>query len=97
MKISGCAAIAVAILVCRGAYATLLAGAAISADTGAAPKFSISEKSFHCMTDMTHVRHFYVDNLAGDLKGTVEVANSTTGVGMPRSRAWCWSRPPLKE
>src|ERR1700722_8947088 len=59
--------------------ATLLAGVAIATGTGAAPQLSISEKSFHCMTDMTHVRHFYVDNLAGDLKGTVEVANSTTG------------------
>ena len=59
--------------------AMLLARAAISADTGAAPKFSISEKSFHCMTDMTRVRHFYVDNLAGDLKETVMVANSATG------------------
>jgi hypothetical protein len=59
--------------------ATLLAGGAIATGTGAAPRLSISEKSFHCMTDMTHVRHFYVDNLAGDLKGTVKVANSTTG------------------
>jgi hypothetical protein len=59
--------------------ATLLAGGAIATGTGTAPQLSISEKSFHCMTDMTHVRHFYVDNLAGDLKGTVEVASSTTG------------------
>jgi hypothetical protein len=28
---------------------------------------------------MTHVRHFYVDNLAGNLKGTVKVAEAATG------------------
>jgi hypothetical protein len=32
---------------------------------------------------MTHVRHFYVDNLAGYLKGTVHAANSTTGATYP--------------
>lgn len=58
--------------------AALLAGTAI-AETGAAPKFSIGEKSFRCMTTMARVGHFYVDNLAGDLKGTVQVANSATG------------------
>jgi hypothetical protein len=28
---------------------------------------------------MTHVRHFYVDNLAGNLDGTVKVAQAATG------------------
>lgn len=45
--------------------------------------FTISEKSFHCISEMTHVRHFYVDNLAGNLKGTVHAANSTTGATYP--------------
>lgn len=45
--------------------------------------FTISEKSFRCITEMTHVRHFYVDNLAGNLKGTVKVAQSTTGANYP--------------
>jgi hypothetical protein len=31
------------------------------------------------MTQMTHIGHFYVDNLVGDLDGTVRVAESTTG------------------
>jgi hypothetical protein len=39
-------------------------------------KFSISDKSFRCVMDMTHVGHFYVDNLAGNLNGTVRVAES---------------------
>jgi hypothetical protein len=31
------------------------------------------------MTEMTHIGHFYVDNLIGNLDGTVRVAKSTTG------------------
>jgi hypothetical protein len=42
--------------------------------TGEPGSFSISEKSFRCMTEMTHIGHVYVDNLAGNLKGTVRVA-----------------------
>ena len=59
--------------------ATLLAGAAIAAPASTSHPFSISEKSFRCITEMTHIGHFYVDNLAGNLKGTVRVAKSTTG------------------
>jgi hypothetical protein len=43
----------------------------------------INAKSFKCMTDMTHVRHFYVDNLEGNLKETVRVAQSTVGEPYP--------------
>ena len=57
----------------------LLAGSAAAVEPGASNKFTITEKSFHCMTDMTRVRHFYIDNLAGNLKGTVRVAESATG------------------
>ena len=42
--------------------------------------FPISDKSFKCITELTHVRHFYVDNLAGNLAGTVKVAQAGTGV-----------------
>jgi len=59
--------------------AVLLVGLAAAAPTDASYPFSISEKSFRCMTEMTHIGHFYVDNLAGNLKGTVQVAESTTG------------------
>jgi len=44
-----------------------------SADTG-----HIDAKSFRCITDMTHVRQFYVDNLLGNLEATLAVANSAT-------------------
>src|SRR5271165_3370810 len=59
--------------------AMLLAAAAIAVPASTSHPFSISEKSFRCMTQMTHIGHFYVDNLAGNLKGTVRVAESTTG------------------
>src|SRR5258708_26173306 len=62
-----------------GCTAVFLLGFATVAQTDATHPLPINEKSFRCMTDMTHIGHFYVDNLVGDLKGTVEVANSTTG------------------
>lgn len=50
------------------------------APTAAAPKpIEITEKTFRCMRDMTHVRGFYVDNIAGNLDGTLAVARSPTG------------------
>ena len=57
----------------------LLAGSATAVAPGAPNGFTLTEKSFHGMTQMTRVGHFYVDNLAGNLKGTVQVAQS----GMP--------------
>src|SRR5271168_3142728 len=59
---------------------TLLVGSAVATPADVRPPAaSISEKSFRCMTEMTHIGHFYVDNLVGNLKGTVQVAESTTG------------------
>jgi hypothetical protein len=46
----------------------------------AAASFAISDSSFKCITQLTHVRHFYVDNLAGNLDATVKVAQAGTGV-----------------
>ncbi len=59
--------------------AALLAGSALAGPTDPPQMLSISEKSFRCMTEMTHIGHFYVDNLLGNLKGTVQVAESPTG------------------
>ncbi|MDP2228811.1 MAG: hypothetical protein Q8J78_15175 [Moraxellaceae bacterium] len=39
----------------------------------------ITEKSFKCLQDMTPVRGFFVDNLSGNLQGTLAVANSASG------------------
>src|SRR5258708_35713243 len=59
--------------------AVLLVGPAISASPAAKASFPINDSSFKCITEMTHVRHFYVDNLTGNLAGTVKVAQAATG------------------
>ncbi|MDH4108561.1 MAG: hypothetical protein OEW35_09600 [Gammaproteobacteria bacterium] len=43
----------------------------------------VTAETFGCIRDMTPVRHFYVDNLAGDLEATLAVANSPTGGKYP--------------
>ena len=59
--------------------AVLMIGPALAAPPPSPAAFPISDKSFKCITEMTHVRHFYVDNLAGNLQGTVKVAQAATG------------------
>ena len=39
----------------------------------------IDDESFRCLSDMTKVRHFFVDNLLGDVDATIAVAESTEG------------------
>ena len=62
-------------------FATVLAGTILLANIGyvgggnaAEPKVHVDDNSFKCITNMTKVREFYVDNLLGDLAGTLEVA-----------------------
>ncbi len=43
----------------------------------------IDDTTFHCMRNMTPVRHFYVDNLQGDLAGTLAAANNPKGAIYP--------------
>lgn len=45
--------------------------------------FQLDASSFRCMRDMTPVRHFYVDNLAGNLDGTLAAANAPEGAIYP--------------
>ncbi|GHF22380.1 hypothetical protein GCM10017044_15690 [Kordiimonas sediminis] len=49
------------------------------ADTTDTKEVVITDESFRCLSDMEKVRHFYVDNLLGDLDATLEVANSKKG------------------
>ena len=61
---------------------TLGIGVAVMCSIGpgeAADANVIDAASFRCITSMTPVRQFYVDNLRGDLAATVAVANSATG------------------
>ena len=43
------------------------------------PKVAVDDSSFKCITEMTSVRHFYVDNLLGNLSETVAVAEAGKG------------------
>ena len=43
------------------------------------PKVTVDDSSFKCITEMTSVRHFYVDNLLGNLSETVAVAQEGKG------------------
>lgn len=40
---------------------------------------TIDADTFKCLDDMTKVRHFFVDNLLGDLQSTLAIAESTEG------------------
>jgi hypothetical protein len=56
--------------------AIMLASTAHAAGTSPIP---VTEKSFHCISQLTPVRGFFVGNLAGNLAGTVRVARSPNG------------------
>ena len=56
------------------------AEAAIVADS---PELNVDADSFVCLSKMTAVRHYYVDNLSGDLAATVAAAESTDGAVFP--------------
>jgi len=63
--------------VALGLVATLIAFTGKAAD---APKpVEISENSFQCVTKMTKVRGFYIDNLLGNKRKTLAVAKSKKG------------------
>ena len=65
---------------------TLAAGVANLLSSGpgqAADAQLIDATSFRCITSMTPVRQFYVNNLRGDLAATLAAANSPTGAVYP--------------
>jgi hypothetical protein len=64
-------------------WCTFAAVFLVSSAIAATHPFPISKKSFRGIADMTHVRHFYISNLAGNLKGTLRAAESTTGAAYP--------------
>jgi len=57
----------------------LVATWAQAADQSAERAVKVDDNTFKCITDMTLVRHFYVDNLSGNLQGTVAVAEAGRG------------------
>jgi hypothetical protein len=62
----------------RSALVLSLLGLITSSMAGE-PKVKIGDNSFKCIQEMTQVRQFYVDNLLGNLEGTVAVAKAGTG------------------
>ncbi len=62
-------------LICLWAVAFAHTAHAQQASAG----LEISDADFVCLSDMTRVRHFFVDNLLDDLEGTLAVANSAAG------------------
>ena len=54
----------------------LMAGSAIAAEPTAIP---VTDSTFKCLGEMTKVRHFFVDNLNGDTKATIAVAEKGSG------------------
>ena len=49
----------------------------------AADALKVDAASFRCMRQMTPVRHFYVDNLLGNVAGTLAAANAPKGAIYP--------------
>jgi len=65
------------------AYAALACASPMLASSAPNRTLNITGAAFRCITEMTRVRHFYVDNLAGNLQGTLAVANSASGGAYP--------------
>ena len=67
----------------RWSLALLFVGYANAADNPG--QIKVDDNSFKCITDMTSVKHFFVDNLLGNLDATVKVANAGSGDYPPGS------------
>jgi len=57
--------------------------AATSAPAVAVIAVKVDDDTFRCIRKMTPVRHFYVDNLLGNLAGTLAAANAPGGAVYP--------------
>jgi hypothetical protein len=62
---------------------TILRGVALLLSPASGNALDVDAKSFRCITKMTPVRQFYVDNLQGNLQSTLAAANSPRGVVYP--------------
>ena len=61
----------------------LAAMSLVHAGDAAENAIKIDDSTFRCIRQMTPVRHFYVDNLRGDIKGAVAAANNPKGAVYP--------------
>jgi len=62
---------------------TILRGVALLLSPASGNALDVDAKSFRCITKMTPIRQFYVDNLQGNLQSTLAAANSPTGAVYP--------------
>jgi hypothetical protein len=64
-----------------GAALALVGAAQLTAQSD--QLIAVDENTFECITEMTPVRGFFVENLLGDLEATLAVANSGSGGTWP--------------
>lgn len=64
-------------------FTSLALMAILVSKIGYSQTVEVNEDSFKCLTDMTPVRGFFVDNLKGDLQSTVDAAKSANGAVYP--------------
>src|ERR1700757_3238812 len=64
-------------------FSAIMAGVALLLSAPSGNAIDIDAKSFRCITKMTPVRQFYVDNLQGNLDATLAAANSPAGAVYP--------------
>lgn len=62
-----------------GGLTALLCAGTIFIAYAVEPAVKVDDNSFKCITSMTPVRQFYVDNLLGNLDATLAVAKAGTG------------------
>src|SRR5262245_1412796 len=71
------------LLMIKERLSTMLAGGTLLLFTAVGNAEDIDANSFRCITKMTPVRQFYVDNLRGELDATLAAANSAKGAIYP--------------
>ena len=65
------------------AISSVLLTASAFSISAATDAVNVDETSFNCIRDMTPVRHFYVDNVLGNIDGTLAAANAPEGAIYP--------------
>lgn len=65
------------------AIGLIFANASEAADALPEKTLEVTDDSFRCIRQMTSVRHFYVDNLLGNIPATLVVANAPKGAIYP--------------
>ena len=68
-----------AVMARKERVSAILCGVALLLSPASGNALDVDAKSFRCITKMTPVRQFYVDNLRGNLDATLATANSPAG------------------